>query len=236
MTSAPKKDKRLDVRAVNKKSGLTSMVPKIKKAKEEKLVMKTQAIPSRKICTMMTNNAIADMSHQDFETPNWDAVEALSNEIQLWILRTAEDINDSVNLVKTFGCKHVNEFNITVEKTNEDLTGFLNDFEKVKAKHKDYSGDIKTPDELTLCLQVFEDYTQFRAKFEGVIYHTLISFTEYSLEAKDLAVSRIEKLNSKEGVVEDALETEKQLDVVMADTSVGQETVTLIEPEKKEEV
>lgn len=234
MASAEKiKDKRLDVRSVNKKAGLTSMMSDGKKKKDNGLVMKHQAIPSRKLCTMLTNNAIADMSQVDFETPNWSSVEALSAEISAWILRTAEDINESVNLVKTFGCTHVNEFNVIVEKTNDDLKSFMDDFEKVKSKHKDFSGDINSPDELTLCIQVFEDYVQFRAKFEGVMYHTLISFTEYSLEAKELAVKRIEKEKERQGLHEQLVAVESQLDTVLNDPISAENTI-LIESKGEE--
>jgi hypothetical protein len=47
------------------------------------------------------------------------------------------------------------------------------------------TGSFQTPDDTALALSIFEDYTQFRAYFEGVIHHTLISFTEFALEAQD---------------------------------------------------
>lgn len=115
----------------------------------------------------------------------WEKLTEISNEIGQWIAQMAQDISDSVELVKRYGCKHIAEFNATVAKTNTDFTKFIGDYEKVKEKHASKTGLIESPDDLALALQVFEDYNQFRAYFNGVMHHSLISFTEYALEAKD---------------------------------------------------
>lgn len=115
----------------------------------------------------------------------WEALAAIGDEIAGFIAQMANDINESVELVKRVGCDHIAEFNAVVLKTNKDFETFLGDFEKIKAKHSGKTGYIDGPDDLALSLSIFEDYNQFNAYFNGVMHHTLISFTEYALEAQD---------------------------------------------------
>lgn len=115
----------------------------------------------------------------------WESLEDISREIGQWMAQMAQDIHDSVELVKIAGCEHIQEFNAAVIKTNSDFVKFMADYEKVRAKHAGKNGFIQSPDDLALALQIFEDYNQFRAYFDGVMHHSLISFTEYALEAKD---------------------------------------------------
>jgi len=118
------------------------------------------------------------------DNSSWDKLNALSNEIAIGIMTMAEQVNESVNLVRTHGCDHPEEFNTVVLKSNQDFEKFLKDFESVKARHSHRTGSVETIDDRALMLSVYESYIQFRAFFEGVMHHTLISFTEYALEAK----------------------------------------------------
>lgn len=115
----------------------------------------------------------------------WEALAEIGDSIGNYIAQMASDINESVELVKTAGCEHLSEFNAVVIKTNSDFTTFIDDFDKIKAKHAGKTGYIDGPDDLALALSIFEDYNQFQAYFNGVMHHTLISFTEYALEAQD---------------------------------------------------
>ena len=115
----------------------------------------------------------------------WEALAGIGDGIAQYIGQMASDIHESVELVKSVGCDHISEFNAVVLKTNNDFTKFMGDFESIKAKHAGKTGYIDGPDDLALALSIFEDYNQFQAYFNGVMHHTLISFTEYALEAQD---------------------------------------------------
>ena len=115
----------------------------------------------------------------------WEALAEIGDEIGRFIGQMASDINESVELVKRAGCDHLKEFNAVVNKTNQDFEKFIGDFEKIKAKHFSKTGYIESPDDIALSFLIFEDYQQFQAYFNGVMHHTLISFTEYALEAQD---------------------------------------------------
>lgn len=115
----------------------------------------------------------------------WEALAEIGDEIGRFIAQMASDINESVELVKRVGCDHLQEFNAAVNKTNQDFEKFISDFEKIKAKHSTKTGYIESGDDIALSFSIFEDYQQFQAYFNGVMHHTLISFTEYALEAQD---------------------------------------------------
>ena len=118
---------------------------------------------------------------------HWQMIDDLSYEIGNSIATMATSINDSVAMVRSMGCDHPDEFNILVKKTNEDLQRFADDFNRVKAQHAGKSGEILDANDNALSITVFENYLQFRALFDGTMHHSLISFTEYALEAKDRA-------------------------------------------------
>lgn len=119
---------------------------------------------------------------------SWEQLNDISLAIGQGIAQMASDIHTTVEMVKQLGCDHIREFNAVVEKTNQDFQKFIGDYEKIRARHIGKSGFIETGPDLALSLSVFEDYQQFRAFFDGAMHHTLISFTEYALEAKDRAL------------------------------------------------
>ena len=123
---------------------------------------------------------------------HWQMIDDISYEIANSIATMATSIADSVSMVRSMGCDHPAEFNILVKTTNDDLERFAKDYQVVKAMHAGKSGEILDADDNALSIQVFENYMQFRAKFDGTMHHTLISFTEYALEAKDRAKKLIE--------------------------------------------
>lgn len=119
---------------------------------------------------------------------SWEQLNDISMAIGQGIAQMASDIHTTVEMVKQLGCDHIREFNAVVEKTNHDFQKFISDYEKIRARHMGKSGFIESSHDLALSLSVFEDYQQFRAFFDGAMHHTLISFTEYALEAKDRAL------------------------------------------------
>ena len=132
-----------------------------------------------------THNPVFVQEKTSNKKPTWESLIEVSNGIAEFIGQMAADINESVELVKRVGCDHIAEFNVAVNKTNADFTKFLGDFEIIKAKHSGKKGIIDSADDIALSLAIFEDYQQFHAYFNGVMHHSLISFTEYALEAQD---------------------------------------------------
>ena len=135
---------------------------------------------------------------------HWQMIDEISADIAQKIALMANSINDSVVMVRSMGCDHPNEFNILVAKTNDDLMQFAEDYKKVKEQHAGKSGPIDSPDDNALSIMVFENYMQFLAKFDGTMHHTLISFTEYALEAKDRAKALLEKYHASAPAVPNA--------------------------------
>lgn len=119
-------------------------------------------------------------------TTSWDSLNSLRDELAIYIGTMASGINESVELVKASGfARNINEFTVAVNKTNEDFKMFIKDFEKVKASHEGKNGKARNANQLAEIFMIFENYMQFRAKFDGVMYHTEVMFTEYALDAKE---------------------------------------------------
>ena len=122
----------------------------------------------------------------------WENLQGVSDSISKLVMSMAEQINASVEMVKQVGCEHYKEFYTVVETTNRDLLKFVDDLNKIKARHAGRHGPVVSAEDNALCLSIFEDYMSFQAYFEGVFHHTLVSFTEYALEAQD----RMKKQNA----------------------------------------
>lgn len=151
---------------------------------------------------VLPQDQVAKRAHMD----HWDAIHSFSDAIATSIATMAESLNETVEMVKRLGCEHIGEFNIAVNKTNADMLKFADDFSKVRARHQHFSGLIETQDDLILSLSIIEDYKQFQAYFDGVMHHTLITFTEFALEAQDRARAQLEK-ETAEAKVRETRET-----------------------------
>lgn len=129
---------------------------------------------------------------------NWDDLKALSNEIAQGIVQMAESLKETDALVQKHGCIHRTEYNIVVQRASQYLNQFTDDYIKIVNRHKDYSGFVADENENALLLSIFEDYRAFQTLFQGAMMHTAIAFTEYALEANDIAKEKAEKEAEKE--------------------------------------
>lgn len=139
-------------------------------------------------------------SEKFVDTRTWEDLHQMRDVVGMLIRQHAESIHESVELVKTVGCDHVAEFNAVVNKTNSDLESFMVGYRKIYDRHAHLNGALETPDDVAEWLSIFEDYQAFQAHFEGVMHHTLITFTEFALEAQD----RIRKQQDQASAVQDA--------------------------------
>ena len=133
------------------------------------------------------------MPEDDVKRQTWDALEAISMVIRGEIQEMAENLHESVELVRVAGGVNVNEFDVAVKKTNKDLQDFTTDFLKIAESHSGRTGTVKDENELADCLEIYEKYMQFKALFNGVFHHTAILFKEFSLQAKDAMEDRMIK-------------------------------------------
>lgn len=135
---------------------------------------------------------------------NWDDLKALGTEITLEVGTFADQIKQSDDLIMAYGCKHVHEYALVKSKATKMLNEFVNDLLAIKAKHEGRTGFVKDEEENTLLLNIFEDYRQFQSYFQGSMMHTMISFTEYALEANDVLKELEAKKASEQSAAGDA--------------------------------
>ena len=116
---------------------------------------------------------------------HWSTVDEIAQATADLIATSAMGISETVEAVKQYGCTHVAEFNATVNKTNDDLKKFSDDYLNIRNKHANKSGPITSMEDRALSISVVEEYRQFQAMFNGVMGHSVIAFTEFALEVKD---------------------------------------------------
>lgn len=149
------------------------------------------AFPNVHTRSVVTSGSVEKVSQQ-----TWEELTGISEAIAHQIATIANEIHETVQFVKTYGCQHVKEFNIAVEAANRDLEMFTNDFIKIRNQHNTRHGVVSGNDELALCINLFENYQQFSGYLNGTMQHTLITFTEFALEAKD-RISTSEVIENK---------------------------------------
>jgi len=150
------------------------------------------AYPSVHAKSLITQGDVSKVAQQTWEELN-EISEAIANQIST----IASEVHETAQLVRHYGCTHVREFNIAVEAVNRDLNKFTDDFIKIRNQHNTKHGIVRSNDELSLCINLFENYQQFSAHLNGTMQHTLITFTEFALEAKDRAQAKLDKENAE---------------------------------------
>ena len=188
----------------------TSALPKPELLKPSKMTLALATAFNANPAARLQKEEPQQRQHMD----HWDAIHSFSDAIANNIAAMANSLNETVEMVKALGCEHIAEFNISVKKTNDDMLKFADDFAKVRARHHHFSGPITTPDALAMSLSIIEDYKQFQAYFDGVMHHTLISFTEFALEAQDRARAKLAKDEETAKTKETADIIEEQIKVV----------------------
>lgn len=123
----------------------------------------------------------------------WEDLDPIREECRNWVMVNVESIHRNIALIRTYGCKHVDEFEVAAKSVQADLEHFVSQFEEIQKEHAGKSGPIQSPDDHVLMLAIFERYVQLSTTMEGVLTPTLVAFTEYALEAKDLAREAVAK-------------------------------------------
>ena len=150
--------------------------------------------PVRVVMPTGVSNAVAQATGsrpiQPFAVPqakeNWGNLDSFADELASLVYRNAESIMQTVQMVTNCGgVDNPQEFARAVSTAEADLLRFSDELNKIRTRHQNKSGEVKSADDLTHYLGVFEDYVSFNAFFQGTIQHTMIVFTEYALQAKD---------------------------------------------------
>ncbi len=146
---------------------------------------------------------------------NWSNLTSFADELAALVFKNAESIMQTVQMVtECGGVDNPQEFARAVSTAEADLLRFSDELNKIRARHENKVGEVKSADDLTHYLSVFEDYVSFNAFFQGTIQHTMILFTEYALQAKDrLIAQRAQEGDQEAAELLDAKPTQPQLHV-----------------------
>lgn len=140
------------------------------------------------------------------ESMNWYSLEDFSNTVGAMIGETAQQFQDTIQLVKDIGfVSDMARFQANVKVAMEDLTRFTDEFVSIKERHDGKNGIITEAADRMAYLAIFEDYRALAAYFQGTMHHKLIEFTEYALDAKD---KYAEAMAAQEAAQATSVETE----------------------------
>lgn len=123
-------------------------------------------------------------TNRELVRANWKDIEDLRVEIANYFMQMLLDFKEASELVQRVNIPNLSEFRTLVTKTTQHFDQFSKDLQVLRSQHEKRSGPVKNGDELSVFLRIFENYEQFRTKFQAVIQHSMIHITEHALRAR----------------------------------------------------
>lgn len=177
--------------------------------KKAKNLEETVVAPNRLSAAVASTTNRPMHGHRGFRTPKgqstvtWEQVNGISRETANSLGVYASSMQSSIDMVRAFGCSNMEEFDVFVAKTNDDLNRFTDEFLHIERKHLGKTGAPKNGSELAAMYSVVEEYVQYNAHFQGCMHHTANAFTDFALDANDRA--RAKKAAEDEAQAKDAV-------------------------------
>ena len=163
--------------------------------------------------------AIPVMAHELGQVSTWENLKALAEAIAEEVMLVTRSLSESGAMVKQYGCVNVKEYTLAAAQANRDLEKFTDEFLIIKTELDPYRGVIATENETVMALAIYEKLIQFRTMFNGVMNHTQVTFTEFTLEAIERAKAMEAKKQAEDAANVSASATETQ-----SSTQPAQET------------
>lgn len=124
----------------------------------------------------------------------WHNLDDLYQTIAEGVVKMANNIQENVSMIRRVGVvQDLKEFERNIITANNDLQRFTEELLKIKNRHAGKVGFVETPEDTSLFISIFEDYRAFYTYFEAAMHHSLITFTEYALHAKDILLAQEQK-------------------------------------------
>lgn len=173
------------------------------KVKDLPVTISTKGRRSTELLDTLFENAGIDTGRQ-----KWDDLESLYQEIANSILIISNQLNDSLKAMNLIGYKS-NELNITIQTFNTDILNFSSSISAIRAKHIGKTGFVTSPDDLSLSMEIFNDYTIMFEHFKTIVLQPSLIVTEHYSEAMDLHNKKIKEQVTSEPEITDVEIIEK---------------------------
>jgi hypothetical protein len=138
--------------------------------------MSNKIKPRRK--KIILNNPV-NINNSSISEQKWEELNDIYLSIANGIVSIADSINTSIIYLKQIQELCSKELIDTVNGVNRDINLFTNDLIKIKKRHEGFQGYIKDENELALCLSIYNDYVILNERFKAIIFHPMLTVTEY---------------------------------------------------------
>lgn len=129
----------------------------------------------------------ADIPVPDEVKQRWEDLEVIYQANADSLFDIALQIRNCTDLIRRVPCSNQKEVTDTINGVVRDLDVFTNQLVDLHKLHEGKTGIINDPDELALCISIFNQYSGFNDRFRAVIFPVVITITEAYSEAEELA-------------------------------------------------
>lgn len=150
------------------------------KVKDLPVAISTKSRRSYDLLDNLFDNAGIETGRQ-----KWDDLENLFQEIANSILSISNEIENSLAYMRRLGYSN-NELSVTINTFNTDILNFSSALAKIREKHFGRTGFVTTPDDLSLSMEIFNDYTILFEHFKTIVMQPSMIITEHYAEAAKL--------------------------------------------------
>ena len=128
----------------------------------------------------------ADIPVPDEVKQRWEDLEVIYEANAESLFDIALQIRNCTDLIRRVPCSNQKEVIETINGVVRDLDIFTNQLVDLRKLHEGKTGIINDPDELALCISIFNQYSGFSDRFRAVIFPVVITITEAYSEAEEL--------------------------------------------------
>lgn len=148
----------------------------------------------------------ADIPVPEEVKQRWEEIEEIYQASAHGIVNVGIQINNCINLIRQVPCSNQNEVIESVNGVTRDLESFTNQLVDLHKLHEGKTGIINDPDDLALCIQIYNQYVAFNDRFKVVIFPIVITITEAYSESQAI----LQQQNQKDdGITDVEIITEK---------------------------
>ncbi len=126
----------------------------------------------------------ADIPVPEEVKQRWEEIEGIYQASAEGIVDVGVQINNCVDLIRRVPCSNQQEVIDTVNGVKRDLESFTTQLIDLHKLHEGKTGIINDPDELALCIQIYNQYIAFSDRFKSVIFPIVLTITEAYSESQ----------------------------------------------------
>ena len=109
----------------------------------------------------------------------WEELDAMYEVLARAIATVANDVNRIIVMVKDNNLETTPQFNTNVSGISRDIGGLVTDLLAVKDMHRSKTGSVANEEDLSLCLSIFEEYSNLNTVFQTVTFTPMLAINEY---------------------------------------------------------